>query len=92
MHKIFVANVPSSIEEEDLKKHFQQAGKVISVKLVVHPRSQESRGFAFIEMKTALEVKNAIKTLYGKPLKGTPLYIKEAQNKKAPPFFNASDK
>jgi RNA recognition motif-containing protein len=50
MKKIFVANLPYQITEEELKIYFEVHGTVESVKVIKDRNSGRSKGFGFIEM------------------------------------------
>ncbi|UYV82962.1 hypothetical protein LAZ67_22001552 [Cordylochernes scorpioides] len=47
--KIFIGGLKDEVEEDDLKKHFEEYGKVSSVTIVVDKATNKKRGFAFVE-------------------------------------------
>ena len=61
--KLFVRNLNRSITDQDLQALFQQAGTVLSVKVVMDRETGESRGFAFVEMGSIDEASEAIQQL-----------------------------
>jgi len=61
--KLFVRNLNRSITDMDLQTLFQQAGTVLSVKVVMDRETGESRGFAFVEMGSIDEASEAINQL-----------------------------
>jgi len=63
--KLYVGNLPDTTTEDDLRTLFDKAGQVASVALITDRSTGNSRGFAFVEMTTEVEAKNAISMLDG---------------------------
>lgn len=63
--KINVSNLSLNVRNEDLQKRFAAYGEVTSVEVVMDKLANRSRGFAFVDMKTAAEAENAIRGLNG---------------------------
>ena len=61
--KLFVGNLPFSLEETDIKELFSESGNVTSVHVPLDRVSGRKRGFAFVEMETEEGAKEAISTL-----------------------------
>ena len=76
---IYVANLASDVNEEDLSNLFGEYGKVSSAKVIRDMFSQESRGFGFVEMPGQAEAQKAIENLNTKELKGKNLIVSEAR-------------
>ena len=57
---LFIGNLSSSTTGEDLRLLFMQAGDVLSVDLMSDPKSDKSRGFAFITMSAQSEADKAV--------------------------------
>ena len=76
---IYVGNLSFDATEEDVRKVFEQFGKVESAKIVQDKYSGRSRGFGFVEMPSADEAKAAISGLNGKEIKGRALSVNEAR-------------
>lgn len=76
---IYVANLASDVNEEDLNNLFGEYGKVSSAKVIRDMFSQESRGFGFVEMPGQAEAQKAIENLNTKELKGKNLIVSEAR-------------
>jgi RNA recognition motif-containing protein len=77
---IYVGNLSLDVTEEELRKEFQAFGEVISV-TIMNDRyigSGQSRGYAFIEMASLSEGKDAINSLHGKPLNNMTISAVEA--------------
>lgn len=60
---IYVFNLSSVVQDEDLKNMFSVYGDVQSAEVVKDIISGESRGFGFIEMEDNLEAQRAIDAL-----------------------------
>lgn len=59
--KLYVGNLDYKTSEEELQSLFAQAGTVVAVNLIKDRDSGRSKGFAFVEMRTQVEMENAIK-------------------------------
>ena len=79
MKKIYVGNLPFSMQEGDLEGIFANYGPVTSVKIVTDRYSGRSRGFGFIEMEDDTAASNAIEELNGKDCEGRALTVNEAR-------------
>jgi RNA recognition motif-containing protein len=79
--KIYVGNLPFSASEEELQKHFEQAGTVESVKIITDQHSGRSKGFGFVEMETEEGAKGAIDKLNGSDMGGRSISVSEARPK-----------
>lgn len=77
--KIYVGNLSYEVTEEDLKKVFEQSGKVESVSIINDKFTGRSKGFGFVEMSSGVEGEAAIKSLNGKELNGRALNVNEAR-------------
>lgn len=58
--KLFVGGLPYSITQGQLEELFAQVGNVLSCSLITDKFSGQSKGFAFVEMSTDAEAKEAI--------------------------------
>jgi transformer-2 protein len=58
------------VTEKDLDEHFSQEGKVVECRLVVDPRTRESRGFGFVTMDNADDADRCVKYLNRSTLEG----------------------
>lgn len=82
-NKLYVGNLPFSINEEDLKTFFEEAGEVQSVKIITDRETGRSRGFGFVEMSSADEAQGAISQLDGKEFQGRQLKLSIAKEREA---------
>lgn len=78
---IYVGNLPWSTSEEQLKQLFQEAGTVISVKLINDRETGKPKGFGFVEMEDN-EALAAIEKFNGSEYGGRTLKVNEANPKK----------
>ena len=60
---IYVSNLSSVIQDEDLRSMFSAYGEVKSVEIVKDIISGESRGFGYIQMEDNLAAQKAIEEL-----------------------------
>jgi RNA recognition motif-containing protein len=76
--KLYVGNLPWSIEEEGLKKLF--AGYTVAEATIIRDKfSNRSKGFGFITIEDDESAKEAISKLNGKEIEGRELKISEAK-------------
>lgn len=77
---IFVGSFPLETSEDDLRKAFAEFGDVFSVQIIKDRVTGDSRGFAFVEMRSKREAQMAIDELNGKEfMGGQPLTVNEAR-------------
>ncbi len=76
--KIYVGNLPFSVDEESLKNIFSDFG-VEEVTLIKDKFSGRSKGFGFVTIADDSAAKKAISELNGKDYEGRELKISEAK-------------
>lgn len=74
MKKLFIGNLPSNINEEDLQELFSHYGTVRSINLATDLFSNQCKGFGFIEME-GHEARAAISGLNGAIFHGKTLRV-----------------
>ena len=74
MKKLFIGNLPTDTNEEDLQTLFSEFGTVRSCKLVTDVFSGQCKGFGFIEME-GHEARAAIAGLNGRDFNGKSLKV-----------------
>lgn len=79
MSKLFVGNLSWSTTDEDLQAHFEQVGRVKSVRIVTDKSSGRSKGFGFVEFENAEDAQRAIEMLNEKDFNGRNLRVSPAQ-------------
>ncbi len=78
--KIYVGNLPWSVQDQDLHSLFAEFGTVESAQVVQDRDSGRSRGFGFVEMATP-DANQAIAKLNGFVVDSRELRVNEAQSK-----------
>lgn len=77
--KIYVGNLSFNTNEDELISLFANHGTVETAKIITDRDSGRSKGFAFVEMGSDDEAKNAIESLNGTEHNGRSLNISEAK-------------
>jgi RNA recognition motif-containing protein len=49
--RLYVGNLPYSVDDEQLRTAFQQYGDLIDCKVIMDRDSDQSKGFGFVEMQ-----------------------------------------
>jgi RNA recognition motif-containing protein len=79
--KLYVGNLPFSIEDGDLEQLFTQAGSVASARVVLDPATGRKRGFGFVEMSSEDEAEAAKNMLNGTDVEGRSIVVDIAQER-----------
>ncbi|XP_078433919.1 28 kDa ribonucleoprotein, chloroplastic-like [Wolffia australiana] len=79
--RIYVGNIPWSVDDERLKQAFSEYGKVTDSRVVYDRESGRSRGFAFVTMSSQREMDDAIAALDGYNLGGRTIRVNAAEEK-----------
>lgn len=77
--KLYVGNLPYSVDDEALHHHFSQFGAVDSAKVIMDRDSGRSKGFGFVEMSDDSSADNAIDKGNGAELNGRMINVSEAR-------------
>jgi len=77
--KIYVGNLPYTVDDEVLKYQFSAFGTVESAKIVMDRDSGRSKGFGFVEMSTGQEAQAAIDALNGRNVEGRDITVNLAR-------------
>jgi len=80
---IYVGNLPFNVEEEDLRKIFEEYGEVVSVKIITDKFTGRGKGFGFVEMKSDDDAKTAIEELNNAEVGGRNIKVNESQPRPA---------
>lgn len=75
--KLYVANLPFDVTEDDLRNLFSQQGPVNEIAIIRDKATRRSRGFGFVTMNTPEAAKAATLGLNGKDWNGRALTVKE---------------
>lgn len=74
-NRLFVAGLPFSSTEEEIKKLFSSVGNVVSVSIILDRETNRSKGFGFVEMEKQEEATNAIEKLNNTEFGGRNLVV-----------------
>src|SRR5215510_8755630 len=80
--RLFVANLVWSTTAEELERLFAPYGIVDRTQIITDRETGRSRGYGFVDMPDATEVKAARYELNRTRLKGQPLRVREARQQK----------
>ena len=80
---MYVSNLSFQTTEENLNKIFSEFGTVSSVKIILDRDTQQSRGFAFVEMPSEAEGRLALTGLNNKEVNGRTINVSLAREKPA---------
>ena len=78
MKKIYVGNMPWTMDDDSLAKLFESYGEVLSARVISDRETGRSRGFGFVEMEDA-DATAAIAGLEGHAEDGRTLVVNEAR-------------
>ena len=77
--KLFVGNLPFSINDSTLATLFAETGTVESAKVITDRDTGRSKGFGFVEMSSDQEATESITKLNGRDMDGRALTVSEAK-------------
>ena len=80
--KIYVGNLPFSMDNDALLDLFKQHGEVDEATVVTDRDTGQSRGFGFVTMPDGGEANKAIEATNGQEVDGRALNVNEARPKK----------
>lgn len=78
--KLFVGNLPWSVNDVSLEGIFAAYGDVQSARVITDRDTGRSRGFGFVELNTD-DVAGAINGVNGREIEGRALRVNEAEDK-----------
>jgi RNA recognition motif-containing protein len=90
-NKIYVGNLPYSIDDEALRHNFSEYGMVASAKVMMDRDSGRSKGFGFVEMSSPQEAQAAISGLNGMSVGGRAIVVNLSRPKEAGLGYGAGD-
>ena len=83
--KLYVGGLPYRTTEDDVRAHFEAAGTVTSVAIIMDKMTGQSKGFGFVEMGSDAEAQKAVEMFDGKDFQGRTLKVNEARPMEARP-------
>ena len=81
--KIYVGNLPYSIDDQALRHNVSAYGAVASASVMMDRESGRSKGFGFVEMGTAEEAQAAITGLNGMSVGGRSIVVNLSRPKES---------
>lgn len=80
---IYVGNLDFKVDENDLKRIFEEFGTVSSSKIITDKFNGRSKGFGFITMENQDEANKAIRELNGASLEERIMVVNAAKPKRS---------
>lgn len=77
--KIYVGNLPYSVDDSSMESNFAEFGSVISAKVMMDRETGRSKGFGFVEMASAEAAQAAITALNGMSVDGRSIVVNMAR-------------
>ena len=79
--RLYVGNLPYTVNEQDLTEKFGAFGTVETATLITDRDTGRSKGFGFVEMPNPKHAKYAIKNLNDKTIANSRIRVKVAEEK-----------
>ena len=77
--KLYVGNLPYSVDDSALSAMFTPHGSVVSATVIMDKYTNRSKGFGFVEMSSDEEAKAAISALNETELEGRKVIVNVAR-------------
>jgi RNA recognition motif-containing protein len=84
-NKLYVGNLPYSLDDSGLLQRFAEFGGVSSAKVMMDRDTGRSKGFAFVEMDSPAAAQAAIRGMNGTNVDGRALVVNEARPREERP-------
>ncbi len=78
--EIYVGNLSYDMNDDQLRKTFEEFGKVDTVRVVLNRFNGKSKGFGFVVMPNRPEAESAIAALNNREVLGREIRVNEAKN------------
>ncbi len=78
-NKLYVGQLPYSVDSNTLGDYFAAVGEVLSAKVITDRDSGRSKGFGFVEMSSDEAAQDAISQLNGKDFMGRQINVMVAK-------------
>lgn len=62
---LFIYHLPASVDDDDLCQLFSPFGEIVSAKVIVNKRTDESKGFGFVSYSSEAAAELAIREMSG---------------------------
>jgi cold-inducible RNA-binding protein len=80
MNKIYVGNLPFTVDEQELHQMFEQYGEIESANLIIDRATGRSKGFGFVSFKDKSAMSKAL-ALNDTEINGRKLRVNEARER-----------
>lgn len=80
MNKIYVGNLPFSVDEQELHQMFEEYGEIESANLIIDRATGRSKGFGFVSFKDKSAMSKAL-ALNDTETNGRKLRVNEARER-----------
>ena len=77
--KIYVGNLPWSVDDAKLKEMFAEFGEISEAVVIQDKFSRRSKGFGFVEFSEDASGSKAVEAMNGKDIEGRELKVSEAR-------------
>lgn len=81
MKKLYVGNLPWSIDNNGLKDLFGKYSSILTATVITDKMTGRSRGFAFVELSDDAEADKAVQEMNNFDIEGRKLVVNEARPK-----------
>ncbi|HOS88719.1 MAG TPA: RNA-binding protein [bacterium] len=81
MTKLYVGNLPYSVNDDSLRELFSSYGNVLSASIIFDRMSGRSKGFGFVELEDDSGAKKAISEMNEKEIDGRKIVVSIARPK-----------
>jgi RNA recognition motif-containing protein len=78
-NKLYVGNLPYSIDDAKLADLFKEFGDVVDAKVITDKYSGKSKGFGFVTMKDEAMAQKAVESMDGKEVEGRQVKVNVAR-------------
>jgi nucleolar protein 12 len=75
---VFIGNLPWVVNEEDLRAHFEECGKILNVRVIRDKDTFIGKGIAYIQFASPAEMKKALEAKNNSLFKGRNLRVRRA--------------
>ena len=90
--RLFVGGLPFSVTSSQLEEMFSKFGKIISCDVIMDKYTNQSKGFAFVEMEKEEEADEAIKQLNESEVEGRRITVNEARPREERPRYDGGNR
>jgi len=78
-NKLYVGNLPYSIDDAKLQELFATSGEVVEAKVIIDKFSGRSKGFGFVTMKDDAAAEKAVQEMNDKDVEGRKIKVNVAR-------------